>query len=141
MTSWFRRRSPEEEIHRNIRKTWDSLIRSQPDLFKFTPQTIPTEWNVAHHFAIEIHRLYTEYNCDFELIKPTEHRKRPDIVLHKRGTHSRNFLVIEVKVNIENINDDIHKIMTYWFNAPLNYQYGVVFAYRPHLEIVVLKNE
>jgi hypothetical protein len=142
MIKWkFKRRSTEEKIHRNIKKAWDRLMRTQPDLFHFTSQTIPTEWNVAHHFAGQIHRLYTKYNCDFELIKPTEHRKRPDIVLHKRGTHAQNFLVIELKVHIDDMEDDVQKIKTYWFDYPLNYQYGVVFAYRPHLKITLLKNE
>ncbi|HSX23711.1 MAG TPA: hypothetical protein VLE74_01295, partial [Candidatus Saccharimonadales bacterium] len=65
---------------------------------------------------------------DLELIKQNYERKRPDIVIHKRGTNKSNLLVVEIKRNglVRNTESDLNKIQEYWFEAPLNYRYGVV---------------
>lgn len=76
---------------------FETLLELQPDLFTFTSQTNQTEWNLAHHLADEVHKEFPDLHCDVDVIKPNLDRKRPDIVLHRRGTHESNFLVVELK--------------------------------------------
>lgn len=135
----FKRKSQEEVIRQKIQKAWKNLIRKQPNIFGLTPDSVQTEWNIVHHFANELQRLYRQYDCDIDLIKPSEGRRRPDIVLHKRGNHTLNFLVVEVKQSIDGVEDDVLKINNHWFYPPLSYQYGAVFAYNSDY-ISVIKN-
>jgi hypothetical protein len=52
----------------------------------------------------------------------------PDIILHRRGRHNQNFLVIEVKRHVGDVEDDIVKIRDCWFSRPLLYHFGAVVA-------------
>jgi hypothetical protein len=52
--------------------------------------------------------------------------KRPDIIIHSRGTHARNYLVIEIKRNKRDVPAEKDKIRTAWFRPPLRYKYGAV---------------
>ena len=83
---------------------------------------------MAHHLANEVQKHFAELDCDLDVIKVNLDRRRPDIILHKRGSHDSNFLVIEVKRDGSSaaIRDDIDKIMHYWFNNPLCYKFGAV---------------
>jgi hypothetical protein len=101
-----------------------NLFDTQPDIFEFTFQTVETEWNLAHHLAIEIQKYIFWLNCDIELIKSNLENKRPDIVFHKRGINSLNFLIVELKHRGANNIDDINKIKNYWLTARLNYRLG-----------------
>jgi|SRR6267154_1710191 len=114
----------ENDIETRLEKAVNRLLQSQADIFTFTSQTNQTEWNLAHHLAIEIHKEFPELNCDVDLIKPNLDRKRPDIVLHKRGSHSSNLLVIEVKRDKADMEADLEKIREYWFGSELKYQFG-----------------
>ncbi len=115
-----------QDIQNALETAYNAMFVSQPNLFKFTPETGLTEWNLAHHYANEVHRLYDKYNCDLDVTKHTEHNKRPDIILHERGTHENNFLVIDVKYNRHprEIEEDVVKIHNHWFQPPLFYTYG-----------------
>lgn len=55
-------------------------------------------------------------------------KKRPDIIFHDRDSHDSNFLVVEVKKNGtgDELDQDIGKIKSSWFNDPLNYKFGAV---------------
>jgi len=131
----------EDEIKNRIDRAIHRLLETQPDIFRFTSQTNQTEWNLAHHLANEIHKEFPELNCDVDLIKPNYENRRPDIVLHKRGTHADNCLVIEVKRDEAQMHEDLDKIVRYWFVPPLNYQFGasVVLNEKGHL-VIVIKN-
>lgn len=121
-----------------------NLFRHQPNIFKFTSETGQTEWNLAHHLAIEAHEYFSGLDCDLDVIKLNYENRRPDIIFHKRGTNESNYLVIEVKRdgNPKKVNNDIKKIQAYWFRDPLHYQFGAVINLRADGEhqITVFKN-
>jgi len=102
-----------------------NLFWNQPNIFDFTPESIPTEWNLAHHLSFEVHKFFPWFDCDLEIIKTDHERKRPDIILHKRGTHRFNFLVIEVKRDSsDELEEVIKRIRDEWFQVPERYQFG-----------------
>ena len=105
-----------------------NLFQNQPTLSDFTSKTNQSEWNIAHHLANELHALFEAYDCDVDVIKPTLGARRPDIIIHKRGTHEDNAIVVELKRDDADVNSDIEKIKTYWFDARLNYQFGAAIA-------------
>lgn len=63
-----------------------------------------------------------------EIPKRNIKNKRPDIILHRRGTHKENRLVVEVKTDQTQgeIASDIEKVKTDWFKSKLCYQFGSV---------------
>lgn len=101
-----------------------NLFTNQPDIFNFTPQTGETEWNLGHHLANEIHLYFPNLDCDLDVTKHNYNNKRPDIILHKRGSHKSNYLVIELKHRGSNTDEDIKKIKNEWLMPPLSYRYG-----------------
>lgn len=135
----------ETTIKNILEASLKALFENQPDIFKFTPTTGPTEWNLAHHFANEIYKHFSEYQHDLDVIKRPYDNKRPDIIFHKRGTHKRNFLVLEVKRDGSpaELEDDIRKIKDFWFKGPLHYQFGAVVNIKEDKtgEVKVVKNE
>src|SRR5712692_2619311 len=102
------------------------LLEHQPNIFEFTSQTGQTEWNLAHHLAVEISAFFPSLEWDLDVLKRDYNNKRPDIIFHKRGTHKSNHLVVEMKRDgsPQEIDDDIKKIHTHWFRAPLHYEFG-----------------
>lgn len=120
------------DIKEVLEKATAALFANQPNIFDFTSETVQTEWNLAHHLANEIHELLPELDCDLDVIKENLERKRPDIVFHKRGTNSSNFLVVEIKRDgaPHEIKNDIQKIKSYWFGNHLRYQFGAVINLR-----------
>ena len=117
-----------EQVKKILSEAVSNLFEKQPNIFEFTSETGQTEWNLAHHLANEIHAYFSEFDCDLDLTKVNYDRKRPDIVIHKRGTNDSNFLVIEVKYDRDqrSISDDVEKIKTNWFRGNLNYRFGAV---------------
>lgn len=115
-----------EEITQLLESAALSLLKHQSDFFAFTSETDQREWNISHHYANEVHSLFQKYHCDVDVAKPNFKNKRPDIIIHRRGTHHHNLLVIEVKRNQEDVPGEIEKILTFWFDAPLCYQFGAV---------------
>jgi len=116
------------EIKETIEKAIIDLFKNQENIFDFTPQTGQTEWNLAHHLAIEIHKFFPRYNCDIDVTKHNYGNKRPDMIFHKRGGNGENFLVVEVKFNgtPNDLQNDGDKIKANWFLRPLLYQFGAV---------------
>lgn len=130
------------------RKIWraiKALAEDQPDLFRLTAETHQTEWNLAHHLANEIQEVFPGYRCDLELVKPNEEKRRPDIVVHRRGTNEANILVVEVKLDGSkaDVGRDAEKIRNHWFRAPLRYAFGAVVNLRTggRDSVDVFKNE
>ncbi|MFX1567982.1 MAG: hypothetical protein ACFFCV_06415 [Promethearchaeota archaeon] len=111
------------QIKEKLENAVKNLFQNQPDIFDYTPETRITEWNLAHHLAFEIQKEFPDYQHDIELIKSSAGDKRPDIVLHTRGTHKNNFLVIEVKRQ-RNTRSDRDKIEENWFIDPYYYEFG-----------------
>lgn len=120
-----------------------SLLKAQPNLFHFTPDTHQSEWNIARHFANELAPLFPDYDCDTDVIKPSLGNQRPDVIIHRRNTHEHNLLVIEVKRARKDVDGEIEKITTSWFGKPLFYQFGAVVvindAEPPY--VVLLQND
>lgn len=104
--------------------------RVPTDIFRFSDGTNATEWNTAFHFAVQLKSAFPEYDCDFDISKVHEASgyRRPDIVLHKRGT-SMNFLVIEMKMNgsPKSRAADEEKIRKIWFSN-YHYEFGATIT-------------
>lgn len=132
----------EKEIKEKLENAIKNLFINQEDIFKFTQESGVTEWNLAHHLAFEIQKEFPEYQHDIELTKHSFNNRRPDIILHKRGNHNNNFLVIEVKY-LKNTQNDINKIKNYWFEHPLRYKFGAsIRIENPNNYVVkVIENE
>jgi hypothetical protein len=120
------------------------LFTRQPDIFAFTSETGQTEWNLAHHLAVELSGFFPGLNYDLDVIKRNYGNMRPDIIFHKRGTHESNYLVIEVKRDGHptHMAEDVEKIKTHWFMPPLHYSFGATVNLRTDgkHEIQVFKN-
>jgi hypothetical protein len=130
-------------IEQKLAQAARHLFESQPNLFPFTAATRQTEWNIAHHFANELKTLFAEYDCDTDIVKPTFGNTRPDIIIHRRGSHENNLLVIEIKRDRADVDGEIAKITTSWFRPPLFYQFGAVVVISGSEEpyVVVLQND
>jgi len=134
-----------EKIKGILETAISNLFANQPNIFDFTSETGQTEWNLACHYANEVHKLLPDFDCDTDITKVNLNRKRPDIIFHSRGSHKNNFLVIEVKRNGSEpkVNSDIRKIKKYWFNNRLCYQFGAVINIKNDKtkDVKVFKNQ
>jgi hypothetical protein len=115
------------------------LLLDEPTLFDFTSETNYTEWNIAHHLAIQLAYLFEDdgYDCDIDVLKVNLDNVRPDIIIHTRGTQERNLLVVEVKRNEADLEADIWKIQDNFFGRRLNYQFGAAVAIEKGVEPVI----
>lgn len=134
----------EARIKEKLKASVEALFANQPNIFEFTSETRQTEWNLAHHLAIEVHKNFLGPDCDLDIVKVNLEKQRPDIIFHKRGTHESNFLVIEVKRDGQpaEIRADKKKIRLSWFRDPLNYQFGAIINIKGDktCQIEVFKN-
>lgn len=134
----------EVELRAILEKAVAMLFEHQPNIYEFTSATGQTEWNLAHHLAVELRAFFPSLDHDLDVLKRDYDNMRPDIVFHKRGTHKANHLVVEIKRDGRpwEIDADIEKIETHWFRDPLHYQFGATVNLRTdgHHEIRVLKN-
>lgn len=117
---------PLKLIESNLYEAIRDFRNNEPDIDKFTSETHQTEWNLAAHLAPEIARRFNGYTYDMDVIKPNYDNKRPDIIIHSRGTNEKNLLVIEVKKqgSSSDVANDEKKIRGHWFTAPLSYCFG-----------------
>jgi hypothetical protein len=129
-------------IERKVRDAVRRLSTGQPTLFSLSPETHQTEWNIAHHFANALAEIFEGYDCDVDMLKPTLESRRPDIVIHRRGTHKHNLLVVEVKRIKRNTRTDISKIREFWFGFPLRYRFGAIVVLDEHSDpnVKVIEN-
>ena len=116
-----------KQIEIAITEAIKALLADQPDLFELTEASRETEWNLASQFARKLAPFFDEYRCDLELLKPEAGNRRPDIVIHKRGTFESDLLVLEVKRdNLKGTLADKEKVERHWFAQPYLYQFGAV---------------
>lgn len=101
-----------------------NLFKNQPDVLLHTSATTMTEWNLGHHLSNEIKKYIFWLNHDVDVSKRNYDNRRPDIIFHKRGIFSLDFLVVEVKRNENDDRSDIRKIKNHWMRGRLNYSYG-----------------
>ena len=88
------------------------------------------EVTISHKLACYLQDIFKEYDVDIEFNKNLKDSKRvdneirrPDIIVHKRGTNDSNFIAIEIKkCSNANKNFDIEKIGR--IMKELNYEYG-----------------
>jgi len=117
-----------ETIRKILEDAIHHLFDNQPNILDYTSETGQTEWNLAHHYANEIHKVLSSYDCDLDVVKVNLDNNRPDIIFHSRGNHRSNFLVVEIKRDGDHseTGKDIHKIKSAWFGDRLHYQFGAV---------------
>jgi len=101
-----------------------NLFKNQPEIFDNTLLTNFTEWNLSYHLANEISKYIFWLNTDIDVIKSSYENKRPDIIFHKRGINSLNYLVVELKKSKYDNKLDIIKIRRNWMEEPLKYRFG-----------------
>lgn len=133
------------EVDHAIKQAVVNLFEHQPAIFDFTPESGPTEWNLAHHLTVELVPFFPSLDHDLDITKRSYGNRRPDIMFHKRGNHGSNYLVIEVKRDGDagDVESDIEKIHLYWFRPPLRYRFGAVVNLRSNgkHEVRVFTNE
>jgi len=100
-----------------------NLFDHQPDVLTNTSATGMTEWNLGHHLANEISKYIFWLNHDLDVTKRNFDNRRPDIIFHRRGIYTLNFLVIEIKCN-NYIHEDLRKLKDDWMGEELHYRYG-----------------
>ena len=134
----------ESELNAILEKAVANLFAHQPNIYEFAPGTGQTEWNLAHHLAVELRAFFPSLDHDLDVLKRDYDNMRPDIIFHKRGTHEANHLVVEVKRDGSpwEIDADTEKIVMHWFRAPLRYEFGATVNLRTdgHHQIRVHRN-
>lgn len=120
------------DIEKRLKEAVEVLKIEEDRRGKFESKTGQTEWNLAGHLATILHGLFPLFDCDIDITKQNYECKRPDIIIHKRGNHTENLLVIEVKFNGKEseLKSDKEKIQGDWFREPLKYQFGSVVDLR-----------
>ncbi len=134
-------------IERRIMHAIDSLRMNDFHLIKYDCN----ERAIAHRLAIYIEQIFNgEYSVDCEYNRDGVELKRlyemfgettnglqvyPDIIVHKRGTNSKNILVLELKkrnhVTIQNKQFDQQKLklFTSTEHGGLGYHYGAYIEF------------
>lgn len=114
------------EIERLLRRATADLYTKESDIGSFTSETAQTEWNLVAHLAPEIVKYFEGYSYDIDVMKVNLQNKRPDIIIHKRGTNNWNLLVIELKRDATEtaIRGDAKKIEDFWHGVRLKYLFG-----------------
>lgn len=105
---------------------------------RFTSRTHQSEWNLCHQLARELEALFPRHDCDVDAIKVDAGSRRPDIILHRRGTNAHNLLVVEVKRSKSGVQDDIEKIKQFWMQPPLSYKFGAAVILDPRKPSITL---
>lgn len=122
-----------EEI---IEKALAELYEKDYYLIKTDVQEQAIVSRFALYFEKYIKELKGDYNLDLEynrnLKNPkrrvdTKKRIRPDLIVHKRGNHQNNLLVLEFKTYwYKEITEDINKVKELINKEPYKYHYGAV---------------
>lgn len=111
-----------EEIKEKVRSACKQISDTEPGVWR------TTEWNICSHLQNQLNKIFSNYNVDVELIK--HDGRRPDIVIHKRGNNSDNFIVFQVKKDpsTKDIQEDLDKINETFFNDPYYYKFGMFIS-------------
>lgn len=99
------------------------------------------EVTISHKLACYLQDMFEAFDVDIEFNKNLTDSKRvdneirrPDIIVHKRGTNDFNFIVIEIKKSSNaNENFDAQKIRN--MMDQLNYRYGFYIEFNVGEEI------
>jgi hypothetical protein len=123
-----------------------TMWQKDPTLGKYTSETNQHELNLAFQYASELRNWFPWLDCDVDVSKVSCNNERPDIVLHRRGTHALNFLVIEVKREKyrEAVPLDLKQIRERWFESHYCYRFGAVVIMeddKPEFEAQVLSRQ
>jgi hypothetical protein len=99
---------------------------------------------ISHQLANKIGCVFKDFDVDCEYSRQLDGNqkqndfredKRPDIIVHKRGTNENNLALIEVKWD-KNRRDDTEKVTTF---KKLCYAFGVVVRFDGNGNVVTLK--
>ena len=93
------------------------------------------EITIAHKFACILEKFFSEYDVDIEFNRELSKAKvyfnskrKPDIIIHKRGHNKDNLIIIEIKKsNNRNINYDYKKLICAL--EKFHYKYGVYIEF------------
>jgi hypothetical protein len=134
-----------DTIERILHLALADLHRNEPDIDSFSSETNQTEWNLVAHLAPEIVKYFESYSYDLEVTKVNHGNRRPDIIIHRRGSGPKyNLLVVEVKRGGSegDMFTDAKKIQDHWFSEGLQYQFGATINLKPRnlAEISVFPN-
>lgn len=123
------------EVHNvkmKIKTAVKNMFEEEKDINQFSSESGKSEWNLAHHLALRLMKEFESYSVDIEIPKLNVENRRPDIIIHRRGKNTDNYLIIEIKRDgtLEENNSDIKKIRTYWLGDPLKYKYGTFINFK-----------
>jgi len=103
---------------------------------KYLLQNNVNEISITHKLACYLQDLFYNFNCDIEFNRNIFDKKRlyndslrkPDIIIHKRGSNKFNYIAIEVKkTNNTNKNTDFKKISA--MLKEFKYRYGIYIEF------------
>lgn len=85
------------------------------------------ERNFCFHLACDMKREFKDRDVDIEVEK--RGRKRPDILIHKRGTDNYNLIAFEVNIDndFSRIEMDVGRLVELFLIAK-DYQYSIMIA-------------
>ena len=128
------------DLDHRVSKAIDRLLEKDDYLLRHDAN----ERSITHRLACYLQEKFPEYDVDCEYNKDcesedgikklsTERRKNgsvyPDIIVHKRGTNSKNLLVIEAKkTNGGNGNSDRKKLLGYL--TKYKYKYALFLKFK-----------
>lgn len=123
---WPNDRYTQDSIKGLLKAAVADLYEHEHDIDHFSSETRQTEWNLAAHLAPEIVKYFDGYNYDIDVMKVNYGNRRPDIIIHRRGTSKYDLLVVEVKREGSSADTrrDAQKIQEYWFDVRLRYRFG-----------------
>lgn len=132
------------------KKLQDSVHQAIEELVKNQHSQIMQgvhETNLSHHLACNLKRIietdyyevdieYNRYGINkkyiYDPVRERETSIKPDIVMHKSGSQSRNRLIIEMKTNWAgsvNAKDEKKLIAATWWDSDFSYDYGLFLAF------------
>lgn len=115
-----------DHIYNKINEVLNILYKNDSYLLEIDAHEV----TISHKLACYLQAIFKEFDVDIEFNKNLKDSKRvdneirrPDIIVHKRGTNDSNFIAIEIKkCSNANKNFDIEKIGS--IMNELNYEYG-----------------
>lgn len=121
------------------------LYQKEPDIDNFSSESGQTEWNLTAHLGPEIIKYFPNYSYDVDITKINYNHRRPDIIIHRRGSGPEgNLLIVEAKRHgmEREVREDESKIRQYWFSERLRYRYGATMNLKPacRLDVNVFSN-
>ena len=124
-----------EQIFQGIEYTLIHLYDKDKYLLEHKVHEQAIVFRFALYFENFVNSLGKDYNLDVEYnknmdnpkrIRANENGKKPDLIIHKRGSNECNLLIIEFKSYWNrNYQEDYRKIKEFCKSEEYHYQYGV----------------